>query len=65
MIVMIRDFSLNGKILKKDSELKIKKGFTQRGDIEQSVADALIQRGVAKEVKDDEPKSANSRQSKK
>ena len=64
MIVMIRDFSLNGKILKKDSKLKIKKGFTQRGDIEQSVADALIQRGVAKEVKD-EPKPRNNRQSKK
>ena len=61
MIVMERDFSLNGKILKKGTKLKIKKGFSQKGDIEQSVATALIERGVAK----DEPKPTNNRPSKK
>ncbi len=64
MVEIINNFSLNGKTLAKGTKLKIKKGFSQKGDIEQSVATALIERGVAKEVKN-ELKSANNRPSKK
>ena len=64
MIEMTKDFSLNGNPLKKGTKLKIKKGFSQKGDIDKSVADALVQRVVAKMVKD-ESKSTNNRPSKK
>lgn len=64
MIEMLNNFSFNGKSLKKGKKLQIKKGISQKGDIEKQVADTLVQRGVAKVVKD-EPKPANNRPTKK
>jgi hypothetical protein len=60
---MTKDFSFNGTTLKKGQKLKIKKGFSKKGEIDQTVANALIKRGVAM-VKDD-PKPTNNRPSKK
>ena len=65
-IEMIKDFSFNGTQLEKGKVLEVKKGFLQKGDIDKSVADTLVERCVA-EVEKDEPKSksANNKPSKK
>jgi len=67
MIVMTKDFSLNGETLKKGKKLQIKKGFSQKGDIDQSVADALKERGVAEDYKNEpnKPKPTNNKPNKK
>jgi hypothetical protein len=61
---MKKDFNLNGTTLPKGQKLKIKKGFSQKGDISENVANTLVERGVAEEVKND-PKPTNNRPSKK
>ena len=63
-IKMIKNFSFNGTQLEKDKVFEIRKGFSQKGDIDKKVADTLVERGVAEVVKD-EPKSANNKPSKK
>jgi len=66
MIVMKQDFSLNGTTLEKGKKLKIKTGFRNMGDIDKSVADALIAKGVAEMVKDEpKPKPTDNKQGKK
>jgi len=63
---MIKDFSFNGTRLEKGTVLELKKGFSQKGDIDKGVADTLVERGVAEMVKDEpEPKPANNKPSKK
>jgi len=66
MIVILKDFSLNGKILEKGKKLQIKKGFSQKGDIDQSVANALKARGVAEDYKNEpnKPKPTNNKPNK-
>ena len=63
-IKMIRNFSFNGTQLEKGKEFEIRKGFSQKGDIDKKIAVTLIERGVAEAVKY-EPKSANNKPSKK
>jgi len=68
MIVMKKDFNLNGETLKKGRKLQIKKGFSQKGEITKATAEALKARGVAEDFKDEptaKPKPADNRPSKK
>jgi len=66
MIIMIRDFSLNGETLKKGTKLQIKKGFSQKGEITEATAEALKARGVAEDYKDEsKPKPTNNKPNKK
>ena len=63
---MTKDFSLNGETLKKGKKLQIKKGFSQKGDIDQSVANALKERGVAEDYKNEsKSKPTNNKPNKK
>ena len=77
MIEMTKNFSLNGNTLEKGKKLKIKKGFSLKGDVDQKVANTLVERGVAKVVSDEpveqkkelkdepKPKSTDNKQGKK
>lgn len=67
---MIKDFSLNGTLLEKGTKLEIEKGFSQKGDINQSVANTLKERGVAEDFENEptnatKPKPTDNRPSKK
>lgn len=63
-IKMIKNFSFNGTQLEKGKEFEIRKGFSQKGDIDKKIAVTLVERGVAKAITD-EPKSENNKPSKK
>jgi hypothetical protein len=61
---MLRNFSHNGKLYKKDEVLRVHGRF-KKGDIDPAWADALIERGVARNHDKSKPKPADNKPVKK